>query len=333
MSEKLRHIGEALIPSIAYGDAAGLPAETMSAAKIRHVFGHIERLQKPDHNPFYKGDFEAGTWSDDTQLSMVVAQSLIDADGFGLRSMARGHVDAYYETSQIIRSDGRAITRGWGGATTRSVERIMDGMSPLDSGERDGAGNGVIMKIAPLVYWQTARKIQLAERYRQYDALTTMTHDSPVARLATRVHGDVLGHLMENGYEHDAFLTCLFHSIREHERVCHSHEVGNALWYLRQTNQFTTETILQETDGKGFYVSQTMAMAYGVFMQHPHDFERAVFAAVNLGGDTDSTASIVATMVCAATAGEYDNPVDFESIQDKTRLTRLSAKLAQAALS
>lgn len=209
---------------------------------------------------------------------------------------------------------------------------MIEGAHPLDAGEKDGAGNGVLMKMAPLVYWQTARQVPLAERYRQYDALTTMTHDSNVARLASRVHGDVLGHLMENGYEHNAFISCLFHSVRDHEAQQHSLEVGNALWYLHEVDQLSASAILHETDGKGFYVPQTMAMAYGAFMQHPHDFERAVYAAVNLGGDTDSTASIVASMVCAATAGEYETPPDFDEIQDKSRLTRLSAHLAITAL-
>lgn len=123
MSESLQRTGERLLPSIAYGDAAGLPVETMSADEIKVRFGRIDSLLPVTINPFYKGDFDAGTWSDDTQLSIVVAESLTASDGFDLHHMAYSHIDAYEQTPQITKPNGQMITRGWGGSTTRSVQR------------------------------------------------------------------------------------------------------------------------------------------------------------------------------------------------------------------
>lgn len=72
---KIENIGEQLLPAIAYGDAAGLPVETMSRERIAETYGSIDHLLPATCNPFYIGEFTPGTWSDDTQLSMAVART------------------------------------------------------------------------------------------------------------------------------------------------------------------------------------------------------------------------------------------------------------------
>lgn len=333
MVQYLERVGAEIVPAVAFGDAAGLPFEAMSAAKIQEYYGTPDQLIPPERHKIYVGNFPAGTWSDDTQLTMVVAEALLEADGFDIDRLARGHVRAYGETPQITDEKGQKITRGWGKSTTRSVERIARGESPMVSGEKNGGGNGIVMKMAPLVYWQAARETVEDERYRQYDALTTMTHDSDLARIATRVHGDLLMRLMEAEGREVNLPEAVKQSVERHERVfATNYDHSRELAYLWSESEFTPEVILGATDGRGFKVSQTLAMAYGSFLGDHEDLHSAVFSAVRLGGDTDSIASIVAAMTVCAHDKELVRYEDVEQVLDIALITSLSRRLAHRAL-
>ncbi len=329
----LRQIGDQLLPAIAYGDAAGLPVETQSHAKIKERYGRIDRLLPAHENPFYIGEYDAGTWSDDTQLSLVVARSLARVGAVELRDIANLHVDAYHETPQIVRPNKQIVKRGWGGSTTRSVERYMRGVSLEDCGEPQGMGNGVIMKMAPLAFWHIARETALDAVYDDCDKLTSFTHANATAKVATRLHHDVLRYLLTEDYDQEEFVHRIVASARHHEDALRdtSRDVSSELMFLNEHFLFDTDTILNNTDGKGFFVAQTLAMAYGAFIAHDGKFTESVYEAVNLGGDTDSTASIVAAM-SVMRGGEFEVPDDFTDTQHYPDLVSASSKLSEVAL-
>lgn len=331
----IQKVGERLLPSIAYGDAMGLPTETKSADEIRVLYGHIDRLVPPQFNPYYPGEFPAGTTSDDTQLSVVVAEALMEAGGFDIDAQAAGHLKVYQQTPRVLNHKGEWGVRGWGGSTTASMERLAAGVSPSNSGEKEGAGNGVLMKLSPLVYWQVARGVDQEQRRREYDQLTTMTHDSAIARACTRLHGEVLHYLLRNPLgEMSVF--------REHglEVLADEHQ-ADPKGRIDRTLRFPTSSLTQlvgryaygQPSGHyGFFVPNTVAMAYDVFVAAGGEYQRAVEYAVNLGGDTDSIASIVATMCNARAAGEFVAPTDFEKVSGFSRLSKLSTEFARLAL-
>lgn len=329
--EVLRHKGNVLIPAIAYGDAAGLPVETRSAEYIAEHYGVINELIGSSENPFYVGSYGPGMWSDDTQLSIAVARGLINADGFDIFAQAKQHIRAYDETAEIERR-GVMVKRGWGGSTTAAMEQLKQGVTPEHTGTKDGAGNGVLMKMAPLVYWQVARGDSATERYEQYDQLTTMTHDSDVARFTTRVHGDVLHALASEGYDKETFLEALRESVTRHAAATGQDEAEYQAFFQFLEGELSKEIILANTDKKGFYAPETLRMAYGAFLAHDADGVPSLYEAVNLGGDTDSTASINAAMAVFATRDTVRLPIDHQNLDQLPLLKRTSLQLANRAL-
>ena len=326
----MQHKGNVLIPVIAYGDAAGLPVETRTAAYIEENYGRIESLLPTNENPLFSNEPQPGTWSDDTQLTMAVAEALIKADEFNMAAIADSHIIAYDSTEEIFRK-GRMIKRGWGGSTIDAMEKLKCGVSPAESGTMDGSGNGVLMKMAPLAYWQTARDISDEERYAQYDALTNMTHNSATSRQMTRVHGDMLKHLIAEGYDKDTFIDTLSSSVRQHAIATQAGNEATELFsYLPALKN--RDDILRDTDAKGFYAPQTLAMAYGAFILSEGQFTESVYEAVNLGGDTDSTGSIVASMSVLAAREVLHIPIDHQQLDQLELLKRTSRRLAQSAL-
>lgn len=327
-TERIYQAARQILPAIAYGDAACLPVEGKPAEYIRERYGRITELQAPSDHPFFPGSAR-GTVSDDTQLSLAVAESLIRTGGFSLKSLAAGHVAAYRQAPRIA----EGVPCGWGGSTVKAVERIISGVSPRESGEKVKAGNGVIMKMAPLVVWQVLGEVDGRTRRGQYDLLTNMTHNSEIARICTRLHGEVLSALLEGrtvSEAADRFIqTLAVNDFSKESELLH-----RAVYHPCQTGEELAERYAAGKSGTdyGFYVPETLAMAYDIFLGVSGDMQAAVYRAVNLGGDSDSTASIVAAMIACQSGGAYKEPPDMESVQGIEQLRTVSTQLAEAAL-
>ena len=327
-TERIYQAARQILPVIAYGDAAGLPVEGKSVEHIRERYDRITELQAPSDHPFFPGSAR-GTVSDDTQLSLAVAESLIRTGGFSLKSLAAGHVAAYRQTPRT--AEGAPC--GWGGSTIKAMERMISGVSPRESGEKGKAGNGVVMKMAPLVVWQVLGEVDGRTRRGQYDLLTNMTHNSEIARICTRLHGEVLSALLEGrtvSESADRFIQTL--AVNDFSKE--SELLYRAVYNPCQTDEELSERYAAGKSGTdyGFYVPETLAMAYDIFLGAGGDMQAAVYRAVNLGGDSDSTASIVAAMIACQSGGVYKEPPDMESVQGIEQLRTVSTQLAEAAL-
>lgn len=176
--------------------------------------------------------------------------------------------------------------------------------------------------MAPLVYWQVAEGVDHRNRYDQYDQLTAMTHNNDVAKIATRVHGDVLTTLLDEQetYHPWAFAQRIQEIAEYHEKAFRSTwDISNALLPLRHL--IHSRDIVGEM--KGWYAA---------FLHGTLDYEKTVYTAVNMGGDADSTASIASSMYNFAWLGEFSLPEDAYKIQDLDKLEKLSHKLSTEAL-
>ena len=327
-TERIYQAARQILPAIAYGDAVGLPVEAMSAEQISENYGRITELQAPSDHPFFPGRAR-GTVSDDTQLSLAVAESLIRTGGFSIESLADEHIATYRQAPRTA----EGVPCGWGDSTIKAVERMIRGVSPRESGEKGKAGNGVVMKMAPLVVWQVLGEVDERTRRGQYDLLTNMTHNSEIARICTRLHGEVLSALLEGrtvSESADRFIqTLAVNDFSKESELLHQ-----AVYNPCQTDEELAERYAAGKSGTdyGFYVPETLAIAYDIFLGAGGDMQAAVYRAVNLGGDSDSTASIVAAMIACQSGGAYKEPPDMESVQGIEQLRTVSTQLAEAAL-
>ena len=131
----------ALILGVAVGDALGVPVEF----KARGTF-HVTGMQGyGTHNQ------PAGTWSDDTSLTLALADNLLaGGDKPDLESIAWGFTE-WYDTAAYT-PHGKVFDIG--NATAKAIKRLKDGVDPEKAGgagERDN-GNGSLMRIAPLAF-------------------------------------------------------------------------------------------------------------------------------------------------------------------------------------
>ena len=110
--------------------------------------------------------------------------------------------------------------------------------------------------------------------------------------------------------------------------------IHRAIYSPCQTDEELAERYAAGKSGTdyGFYAPETLAIAYDIFLGAGGDMQAAVYRAVNLGGDSDSTASIVAAMIACQSGGVYKEPPDMESVQGIEQLRTVSTQLAEAAL-
>ncbi|MBI2633667.1 MAG: ADP-ribosylglycohydrolase family protein [Parcubacteria group bacterium] len=159
----------------------------LKAKEIKKRYGYITDYISPQGHKWFDGR-EKGTWTDDTQLSLVVAESLIANKGIDIDDIAKRHIAALQEGDL-----------GWGGSTRDAIKKLISGVHWSESGIPDkpnrGMGNGVVMKIAPLVaYFASRKNIQensyLLDNadYQKIGELTAITHKTEMAYTSAFAH-------------------------------------------------------------------------------------------------------------------------------------------------
>jgi ADP-ribosylglycohydrolase len=302
----------AMLQGAAIGDALGQPVESMWPEEILDATGgegvsdFRDPLQTriPDTR-----NLKAGDTTDDTQLLLAVAESLIASSGYDREHQARTHVET-----------GRRSRVGWGGTTAKALDdltryfetqgqqgRSWEEPAPRPTDPRQGAGNGVAMKVAPLAVYHLVRlgPYDWDSLHRWVSDLATLTHWQPLATHAAFVYASVLQHVLQNpgaGLEWvDIMMQAAIQFGSYSEKELDPGKVEPTVsQQLRVLGQAVGDPDkLRREITPGFLASQSVIFALGVFLSYPRDFSRAVLAAVNAGGDADTTASLVGGLVGA----------------------------------
>ena len=344
--KNIRQIGENILPFVAYGDSAGLPFEAKSIRYMRtyiNNFGNLKGLVDISTNP-YIGNYPSGTWSDDTHLTIAMARALIYGSGYNISKIANEHIEALEHVNgstdvpelvpPILSENGKT---GWGKGTINAVENLSAGIAPSGSGI-DTSGNGVLMKLAPLVYWQVAKSVDPDSAESQIMELTRMTHNNSVAVVSSLTHKKMLEYLIlcdeGNNFDKKKFIDEAGKIALKYEHQLKAEAVlSKGLSELSKnigSIEYGTDLIASLTPKHGFYAPETLIMAYGSFVIE-NQFPESTFRAIELGGDTDSIGSIVATMSLFLN-DKSKLPADYEKIFDYERLKKISKQLAEISL-
>lgn len=215
-ADRLRDRFRGCMVGLAVGDALGMPVETMTPAEIRQatnghgVTGYLAPLQKRFHST---ARLAPGQWTDDTQLALAIARSLVRKHGFDLANIAAEHVREYHK-----------VRRGWGGSTKRGIAELAEGKrkpgEPVLDLKAHGMGNGVAMKIAPLALFTALQPGPITDdmfdAHRDYlwytvgfDArireLSGLTHRDACARIGAHLVALAIHEALTHGSVHPSF--------------------------------------------------------------------------------------------------------------------------------
>lgn len=146
----------------AVGDALGRPAEGLPRHEVRRRHGELRDFLA--WSGWRSGPL--GTFTDDTQMTLCVAECLI---------AAAGDIDPADLANRFV--EWLPTGRGKGAATTAAVLRLRAGVGWEDAGE-PSAGNGAAMRVAPIGLSHLCD----LDRLRRDAALSAVvTHAHPMA--------------------------------------------------------------------------------------------------------------------------------------------------------
>ncbi len=256
----------------AIGDALGFPFEGLSREALKDV----------DLSRYHAGDFPPGTWSDDTSLTFITAESLVERKGLDLADLGQRFLRWLREG--YLTPFGRAI--GVGRATREALERLARGVPPEEAGgrgERDN-GNGALMRILPVVLWYL--KEEAEGLLRPVHRAAALTHAHPRNLVACGIYA----FLVKGLFRERDFSRALAFALKEARLRYREGPLAEERRHFERLERI--EALSSEDIRASGYVVHSLEAVCWVMAQ-TSSFEEAVALAVRLGEDTDTTAAIV----------------------------------------
>lgn len=283
---------------IAIGDALGMPVETLTAEEITRRFVRITHYLRPDGHKWFDG-FEAGKWTDDTQLTVAIAESLIEKGTIDLDDVAAQHIKAMKECDI-----------GWGKSTKESIQRIKDGIHWKESGNPDGAGNGVAMKVAPIGAYLVAKLSPAFKSWvldekekRVITALAFMTHQNRMAISSAFAQIFAITSCLEKeNFSTDDFFRRVVVGCVIGEGQVESDKLLERIKLIQKIMHkgvaLTDDQIIKTFDQGTCYVYDSLPFSYAFFLRNPYSIE-TLYDVISAGGDTDTNGSMVGALLGA----------------------------------
>ncbi|MDZ8222895.1 MULTISPECIES: ADP-ribosylglycohydrolase family protein [unclassified Nostoc] len=256
------------------GDALGVPVEFTSRA---------ERVKSPVTTMQGYGTWNQplGTWSDDSSLSFCLAECL--CRGYSLDAIANSFWRWYKEAYWTPRGDVFDI----GQTTHTAIMRLKQGVVPHQAGGKveNSNGNGSLMRILPMAYCH--RNFTLGELLARVHDVSAITHAHARSQMACGIYISIAVALLEGADLQTAYLQGLqdiqpIYSVREF--LLEKPHFGRVL--SGEIAKVPVEEI-----NSGGYVIDTLESSLWCLL-NSSSYSEAVLKAVNLGGDTDTTAAV-----------------------------------------
>jgi ADP-ribosylglycohydrolase len=287
---------------VAIGDALGVPYEFGPPLKGHYV---------PAMTGGGLGGYEPGEWSDDTQMTTVVAavaatgadlreQSALDAvaDGFIYWS-ANGASDIGMQTGNILYSARQLAEDDAMGSYTPG--ELLAALS-ADLHERTGrtAGNGSLMRTVPVALRYLNAPDACAEAARKVSALT---HYDPLAGDACAIWCEAIRRTILEGH---------VPGLREYALPRVLGRSADSKWYgMWEACLYKAEQGQPADFSNNGFVVAALQAAYSAVVPLARrsrvgglvgqdDVFNALYSAVRAGGDTDTVAAIAGGLVGAA---------------------------------
>ncbi|RMF89508.1 MAG: ADP-ribosylglycohydrolase family protein [Nitrospinota bacterium] len=257
---------------VCVGDALGVPVEfqprsLLRQQPVRDMIGYGTHHQPP------------GTWSDDTSLTLCLAESL--CHGYDLYDIGQKFVQWYEQN--LWTPHGRVFDVGV--TTQKAIRRLRAGkVPPQEAGGRDEGsnGNGSLMRILPIAFY--VRSLPPEQRFRIVAEVSALTHGHRRAILSCCAYIELALHLLA-GQPAEVAYRQMQHTMQTH--FAHEDE-------LPMLSRVITQDISRLPEGEirsSGYVVHTLEAALWCFLTS-HSYAETVLKAVNLGEDTDTTGAV-----------------------------------------
>ncbi len=286
------------LAGVVLGDALGRASEFMTREQIRERFGWLDDFAAP--SALHPGAADPlGSITDDATQTLLIAQTFIEHGRLTPENVAQALVN-------WARANDGLNNPYLGPSTRRALKSLMEGASPRETGG-SGNTNGSAMRVAAIGIVNTDDEaLALADAI----AASAPTHDTHNGIQGAAAAAFAIGAAMQA----DGNLTSMVAAAGDGARRGRQH--GKWSWATPLDKRIeladilarkatSLENGLQEIYdwvGVGLDPSESVAAAIGVAVLADGDPMRAIYAGINIGGDTDTIASL-AGGICGALRG------------------------------
>ncbi|KAL4786561.1 ADP-ribosylation/Crystallin J1 [Aspergillus varians] len=272
---------------VAVVDALGGPVEF-------HPRGSFDPVSDFQHNANF--DVPAGTWTDDTSMTLCLAKALIDSKGTfvaqaAIRNYIKWHNDGYLSATDDCFDVGNGTTKAlmiWQGYFDRLPYIQKDDSTGHEGGQpaidkvlkrEHYCGNGSLMRVSPigLVYFH-----DMDEALYNAAASSNATHPYPTCAESCEIYTKLIVRALNGASKEDLareVAATTFKDKKLRERL--NGYSGLQDWEARAENSI---------DSSGYVVSTLDAALWSFFSTST--FEGGALRAVNLGWDADTVGAV-----------------------------------------
>lgn len=284
---------------LAIGDAFGAPFE--GGLPERFIWKLIGKTQQGE-----------ARWTDDTQMAVDLAESLLATRKIDQEDLARRFAMSY------------RWSRGYGPGAAKLLKRIRRGESWREASRSvysDGSfGNGGAMRapIVGLYFFETPEYIPEAAR-----RMAEITHAHPLG-----VEGAVLIAVATGFAVSTSSKDAILEAVIDHcQDARFNQKLQKACQWLEE-NRIPTPHEVTKTLGNGISATESIVTAFFIALSHLHKtFEEMLASVIKGKGDTD-TIGAMAGAIWGAVNGKTALPeVYLSKLEQRNRIELLSARL------
>ncbi|WP_106832034.1 ADP-ribosylglycohydrolase family protein [Parabacteroides pacaensis] len=309
----------------AIGDALGYPVEFLFWSNIQNKYGAMgitryDTAQWQSENSHENG---VALVSDDTQMTLYTACGILNAEKNGT-AVIPTICEAYIEWLLTqIRKKKIGFEQCWirelpqlndlrapGNTCINSLMDIMNGNEPCNNSK----GCGGVMRIAPIpLYGAVDNRIDIKETCLLAAKASELTHQHSLGYIPSAFVAYLIYRLAQDEHpKKESYRTYIKEGLflisdmypKNRDTVGEFILLVDRAMYLANKADDDVKNI-EYYLGRGWVAEETVAIAVYCSLAHFDDFERAIIAAVNHSGDSDSTGAVTGNILGAAIG--YEN--------------------------
>ena len=304
------------VMGVIIGDALGLPVQFMTKTEIS---------KNPITEMTGGGVFglEPGAWSDDSSLTLCLAESLSEV-GYNPADIARRFVKWYRDG--YMTPLGKSFDVG--GTTEIAMKRLIHGVAPFKAGSTDAEsnGNGSLMRIIPAtLFFAHESDYMMIQRICE---VSKITHGHPRSQLACSLYSLFVKELLKGSKPQEAYDTM---RLKSQTVFFIDRKVGKQLNHFERIISGELPNLPESEIKSGGYVVESLEAALWSFLT-TSSFEDAVLKAVNLGWDTDTVGAITGSMAGVYYGFSNIPPHWLSKLLDYDKILSLTNQFAERVL-
>lgn len=267
MTNNIQSKLQGMLLGLAIGDALGAPVE--------HGFTSSEIAARADElrHMHDEAQFVKGVWTDDTSMALCLADSLLECGGYDSWNVMDKYVKWMREGYRSYFDYGEGI----GIQTADMLDKFAEGDGLIRKEEKrsDSAGNGTIMRLAPVVI--AAHEKTSIEAVQHLASISAReTHYSHEAEAGTEV-----------------FAVLLYNAVHEKDkkRIIDIAKYSSGQHYDAMLAKLLPLPDSEQLKDKQGYIVYTLQIALWGLLSHD-TFTNGMMAVMSLGGDVDTTMAV-----------------------------------------